>query len=305
VTPTPTPPPTPPTPPTDPASARRGLVALSHQLGDPAADLVVLGEGNTSAALGDGTFLVKASGTRLGGVTEDDLVRLDHAAVLALIDDPELDDHDQPGLAARLREAARSDSDDSHDSTGDTDTDFGAGSSGSAAAATPKLASIETMLHALALELPGIRVVGHTHPTAVNALLCSDRAADLVAGSLFPDQVVVCGAHALLVPYAEPGLPLARAVRQGLVGHLDRHGSPPRLIHLANHGIVALGENAAQVLAVTTMAVKAARVLSGALAVGSPRYLAPDTVARLDNRADEQHRRRVLAGSGARTEEAR
>jgi rhamnose utilization protein RhaD (predicted bifunctional aldolase and dehydrogenase) len=257
--------------------ARRGLVTLSHQLGDPAADLVVLGEGNTSAALGDGTFLVKASGTSLGRVTEDDLVRLDHAAVLELIHDATLDEHDHGGLAARMRAASR-------------EPDAGAPT-------PPKPASIETMLHALALELPGVQVVGHTHPTAVNALLCSDRAADLVAGSLFPDQVVVCGAHALLVPYAEPGLPLARAMRRGLSGYLDEHGSPPRLIHLANHGIVALGENAAQVLAVTTMAVKAARVLSGALAVGSPNYLSPDTVRQLDGRADEQHRRRVLAGS--------
>jgi rhamnose utilization protein RhaD (predicted bifunctional aldolase and dehydrogenase) len=266
--------------PTDLAAARRDLVRLSRQLGDPAADLVVLGEGNTSTALGDGTFLVKASGTRLGGVTEEDLVRLDHAAVLDLVDDPTLDDHDQAGLAARLRDAARE-----------------PGGDGTIApTAIPKPASIETMMHALALDLPGVSVVGHTHPTAVNALLCSDRAADLVAGSLFPDQVVVCGAHALLVPYAEPGLPLARAVRRGLAEYLDEHGSPPRLIHLANHGIVALGESGAQVLAVTTMAVKAARVLSGVLAVGSPTYLDPETVRRLDNRADERHRRRLLAG---------
>lgn len=254
------------------AEARRGLVRLSHQLGDPAADLAILGEGNTSAALGDGTFLVKASGATLGRVGEDDLVRLDHAEVLALIDDPALDDHDVAGLSARLRDAALS----------------------HGARERPKPASIETMLHALALELPGVRAVGHTHPTAVNALLCSDRAADLVAGSLFPDQVVVCGAHALLVPYAEPGLPLARAVRRGLAWHLDEHGAPPRLVHLANHGIVALGENGAQVLAVTSMAVKAARVLSGALAVGRPRYLDPNTVRRLDARADEKHRRAVL-----------
>jgi rhamnose utilization protein RhaD (predicted bifunctional aldolase and dehydrogenase) len=266
--------------PTDLAAARRDLVALSRQLGDPAADLVVLGEGNTSTALGDGTFLVKASGTRLGGVTEEDLVRLDHAAVLDLVDDPGLADHDQAGLAARLRDAARE-----------------PGGDGATASKTvPKPASIETMMHALALELPGVSVVGHTHPTAVNALLCSDRAADLVAGSLFPDQVVVCGAHALLVPYAEPGLPLARAVRRGLTEYLDEHGSPPRLIHLANHGVVALGESPAQVLAVTTMAVKAARVLFGVLAVGSPTYLDPDTVRRLDKRADERHRRRLLAG---------
>ena len=286
--------------PIDVPGARRGLVALSHQLGDPAADLVVLGEGNTSAALGDGTFLVKASGTRLGGVTEDDLVRLDLAAVLALVDDPQLDEHDQAGLAARLRAAARP-SGPEPDIGADPDAAFGSGASPSSSGPGGKLASIETMLHALALDLPGTHVVGHTHPTAVNALLCSDRAADLVAGSLFPDQVVVCGAHALLVPYAEPGLPLARAVRRGLAEHLDAHGGPPRLIHLANHGIVALGENSAQVLAVTTMAVKAARVLSGALAVGTPRYLSADTVARLDNRPDELHRRRLLAAAPAPT----
>jgi rhamnose utilization protein RhaD (predicted bifunctional aldolase and dehydrogenase) len=295
------------TQPIDVPGARRGLVALSHQLGDPVADLVVLGEGNTSAALGDGTFLVKASGTRLGGVTEDDLVRLDLAAVLALIDDPQLDEHDQPGLAARLRAAARPsgpDGDGVNGESADPDAAFGSGAGPGGAGPAGKPASIETMLHALALDLPDTHVVGHTHPTAVNALLCSDRAADLVAGSLFPDQVVVCGAHALLVPYAEPGLPLARAVRRGLVEHLEEHGTPPRLIHLANHGIVALGENAAQVLAVTTMAVKAARVLSGALAVGAPRYLSPETVARLDNRPDELHRRRVLTSAAAPTEVA-
>lgn len=256
----------------DVTAARRGLIRLSHALGDPAADLAVLGEGNTSADLGDGSFLVKASGTALAGAAERDLVRLDRATVLDLVDDRGLDDHDQAGLAARLRAAA--------------------------AEPDPAPPSIETMLHALALDLPGVAAAGHTHPTAVNGLLCSDRAADLVAGSLFPDQVVVCGAHALLVPYAEPGLPLARAFRDGLRAHVDRHAAPPRLVHLANHGIVALGADPGEVLRVTTMAVKAARVLAAALAVGEPRYLDPDTVRRLESRADERHRRRVLAAAG-------
>jgi rhamnose utilization protein RhaD (predicted bifunctional aldolase and dehydrogenase) len=260
---------------TDDAAARRGLVALSHELADPAADLVVLGEGNTSADLGDGTFLVKASGVPLGRVGDGDLVRLEHAAILALIDDPGLDQHDQAGLAARMRDAA---------------------------VRPGPPASIETMLHALGLDLPGVAVAGHTHPTAVNTLLCSDRARELVAGALFPDQVVVCGAAPLLVPYAEPGLPLARAVRDGLRAHTDTHGAPPRLVYLGNHGIVALGADAAQVTAVTTMAVKAARVLAGALAVGRPAWLDPDTVARLDTRPDEAHRRRVLASRSSRGE---
>ena len=263
---------------TDPDNLRRQLVTLSRELGDPAADLVILGEGNTSADLGDGSFWVKASGASLAGVGPDDFVRADRQAVLDLVEDRSLDEHDQESLGIRLRAAA-----------GDAD---GAGSGG------PR-PSIETMLHALSLQLPGVSVVAHTHPTHVNTLLCSDRAGELVAGSLFPDQVVVCGAQSLLVPYAEPGLPLGRAFRDGLRVHTDRHGEAPRLVYLGNHGIVALGDSAQQVRQITAMAVKAARVLAGLLALGSPAFLEPDTVRRLDTRADERHRREVLARSSA------
>lgn len=251
------------------ADARRTLVDLSRRLGDPAADLVILGEGNTSVALSDGSFLVKASGAALHRVGEEDFVRLERAAVLALVDDPGLDDFDIAALAAKLSAA------------GDR---------------TTRTPSIETMLHALALDLPGAAFVGHTHPTAINALLCSRRAEDLLAGPLFPDQVVVCGRHTLFVPYAEPGLPLARAVRRGLRRHVDRHGAAPKLIYLGNHGIVAVGSSALEVEQITAMSVKAARVLSGTLVAGGPALLPAESADRLDRRPDEVHRRRVLAG---------
>jgi hypothetical protein len=48
------------------------------------------------------------------------------------------------------------------------------------------------------------------------------------------------------------------------------------------------------------MSVKAARMLGGLLAVGHPAYLDDETVRRLDTRADERHRRAVLARSAAR-----
>jgi len=256
---------------------RTELVGLSRRLGDPAADLAILGEGNTSADLGDGSFLVKASGASLARAGDADFVRVDRASILRLIEDTSLDEHDVAGLGVRLRASV----------------DAPAG------APAPKPPSIEAMLHALALELAGAAYVGHTHPTAVNTLLCSDRAEELVAGPLFPDQVVVCGRHALLVPYAEPGLPLGRAVRDGLRSHLDRHGAPPKLIYLGNHGIVALGASAAEVLQVTEMSVKAARVLHGVLAVGQPAHLPVASADRLDRRPDEIHRRRVLAAQDA------
>jgi len=49
------------------------------------------------------------------------------------------------------------------------------------------------MFHALALQLDGVNFVGHTHPTAINALTCSVGFEQAVSGRLFPDEIVICG----------------------------------------------------------------------------------------------------------------
>ena len=68
------------------------LIALSRSLGDPINDYVILGEGNTSAKLDDGTFWVKASGTQLRTIDADGFVRVSSERVLAMLDGPDLDD---------------------------------------------------------------------------------------------------------------------------------------------------------------------------------------------------------------------
>src|SRR5829696_9100701 len=162
------------------------LVELSKALGNPGRDLVVLGEGNTSTLVDGERFVVKASGTSLAGAAPESFVELRLHTTLGLLDfDPPTDEELSEGLmAARTGEGPRP--------------------------------SIEAVMHALGLTQGGAQFVGHTHPTAVNAIRCSDRAEALVAGAIFPDQVVVCGREALLIRYADPGLPLAHAVREGL-----------------------------------------------------------------------------------------
>lgn len=71
-----------------------------------------------------------------------------------------------------------------------------------------------------------------------NALLCSDRAAVLAEQPLFPDQVVVIGRRALLVPYTDHGVALAQEVRRRLAEHARQWGMP-RAIYLGNHGMIA------------------------------------------------------------------
>ncbi|MFN8560727.1 MAG: hypothetical protein U0703_03640 [Anaerolineae bacterium] len=58
-----------------------------------------------------------------------------------------------------------------------------------------------------------MRVIGHTHPLAVNAILCSDRAEQFATNRMFPDEAVLCGPRSVLVPYVDPGLPLSLAIR--------------------------------------------------------------------------------------------
>jgi rhamnose utilization protein RhaD (predicted bifunctional aldolase and dehydrogenase) len=101
----------------------------------------------------------------------------------------------------------------------------------------------------------------------------------------------------LFVPYGEPGLPLGRIMLERFQAYLDEHGAPPRLVLLANHGIVALGSTPAEVAAITAMAVKGASIREGTLSAGGPAFLDGAQAARLFGREDEQARRRGLAAA--------
>src|SRR5215213_275354 len=78
------------------------LIALSREIGRPERELAILGEGNTSAAAGDGTFWVKASGSQLAGIDAAGFSRVRLAPMLELLDSPRLSDAE---VAAGLRAA--------------------------------------------------------------------------------------------------------------------------------------------------------------------------------------------------------
>lgn len=244
------------------------LIELSHWLGAEHRELAILGEGNTSALAEDGkTFYVKASGTRLMDIDENGFVQVDLAKTLhALEHAEETDEATQRALQeSRVDPAER------------------------------KMPSVETFLHAYLLSLPGIRFVGHTHPVAVNALLCSKRAEELIAGRLFPDEIVVCGIAPLWVPYTDPGLPLARELRRRVEAYVQQYGVLPKVILMQNHGLIAPAETPQKVIAATAMYVKTAKILLGTMAAGGPNFLAPHHVERIYTRPDEAYRQQIIA----------
>jgi rhamnose utilization protein RhaD (predicted bifunctional aldolase and dehydrogenase) len=217
---------------------------MTRALGEPDRDYVILSEGNTSVRADTETFWVKASGCRMDQVDADSFVRVHTDDVLALLNGPTL-----PESQVRERLAATK-----------VDPD------------APGVPSIETALHALCLSLGRATFVGHTHPTPVNAILCARDAPVAFLGSIFPAESMVCG-EPLFVPYASPGQPLARAVETALRSAIDDRDEPPRAILLQNHGLVALGATPQEVLDVTEMMVKTARILVRTYALGGPRFV--------------------------------
>lgn len=243
------------------------LVEMSHYLGDPARPYAMLGEGNTSARIDGDTFYVKASGTTLGSIAPEGFVRVSISRATAILDDPDATDD---GVKQAL-EQARVDP------------------------ADTRMPSVETMLHALLLQYPEYRFIGHTHPVSTNALLCSTVAEEAMAGRLCPDHIVMLGHKSVYVPYVDPGLVLAREVRGRVARFIDEEGVLPKCIMLENHGLFALGNSARQVTNITDMAEKMSQVLVGAYAVSGPRFMSEADVRRIDSRPDEHYRQRLLA----------
>lgn len=242
------------------------LIDMSHWLGEEHRGLVILGEGNTSARVDDSTLYVKASGTQLGTIKPEGLVEVDAPKVLAMLDGPELSDDE---IKANLRAAM-------------VDPDG------------KLLPSIETVFHAYLLSIPGVNFVGHTHPISVNRILCSKGWYDCTQGRLFPDEIVCCGIAPAHVEYTDPGVTLARRIKEVVTDYVRERGERPKAILMQNHGLIALGATAKEVQSVTAMWDKTAKVLAGTYQFGGPNYMSETQVNRIHSRPDEAQRKRLI-----------
>ncbi|MGB7346826.1 MAG: class II aldolase/adducin family protein [Pirellulaceae bacterium] len=243
----------------------QSMLELSHFLGQEDRDLAILGEGNTSAKIDNDTFLVKASGSCLETLSEDDAVACRFDALLPMLDEKDISDQ---GIEDRLL-ACRVDT-------------------------NAKKPSVETLFHAYLLSLPGIEFVGHTHSIAVNQILCSPLAEKFATSRLFPDEIVCCGTRSVFVPYVDPGLALSQVIREKTQAFIDEVGNPPRVILLQNHGLISVGKTPGAVKAAMLMAHKAAQIFVGAAALGGPVFMSDADVDRIANRIDEHYRQKAL-----------
>ena len=164
--------------------------------------------GGNASVKRDGLLFIKPSGVPLATLTAADLVPLKLDVLLDALDS------DEPVEGDPVRAAA-------------------------AKAQVGNLArrpSVEILFHAL---IPDALVL-HCHPLVGNALTCNEDA-EALAASLLGDEAVV-------VPYIDPGVPLARGVRDARRAYTERTGRPaPGITFLRNHGIIASGDSQTEV----------------------------------------------------------
>jgi NAD(P)-dependent dehydrogenase (short-subunit alcohol dehydrogenase family)/rhamnose utilization protein RhaD (predicted bifunctional aldolase and dehydrogenase) len=166
-------------------------------------DFVIAGGGNTSFK-DEQTIWIKASGSSLSGLREDDLVALGRERLKIIAgkeysDDPmQREEEVKNDLFKAMIEPAKG-----------------------------KRPSVETSLH----DLMNFRFVVHLHPAIINGILCS-RSAKTVIGQMF-------GEEGLFVPYIDPGYTLFKKLEAEIGRYREKHSSDPAMIFLENHGVFA------------------------------------------------------------------
>ena len=227
-----------------PDDAIEQLVALARRFGqDPAFSRG--GGGNASVKTG-GVLWIKPSGVPLATLEARDLVQLDRETLLAFLDaPPEVGPGEDPVIQAAVR--AR---------LGPNDG---------------RRPSVELLFHALL----DARLVLHTHPVPINAVTCN-AGGERVARRLFGDDVV-------WVPYTDPGLPLARAIRDAREAHERRTGHPaPGITLMQNHGLIVAADDADTIEAAShRLADAVSRAVDAVPPVWQPRDRDPGAVAGL------------------------
>jgi rhamnose utilization protein RhaD (predicted bifunctional aldolase and dehydrogenase) len=240
------------------------LATLTRTIGEPQRDYVIIGEGNTSCRIDDWSFYIKASGQGMNGITEAGFVAVNFEPVLAMLDQPTLPLAEQKAIM----NAAKVD------------------------ASVALQPSVEVSFHAMLLTECSVPFIGHTHPVAVNQIMCSTRAQQFAENRLFPDEAVLCGPESVFVPYQDPGLPLAIEMRKQVRAYMDRNGEAPKVILLQNHGVIAPGATPTEVLNIMAMVVKAAQIFMGACAIGEPVFMSKADIDHIYKRPDEIYRRK-------------
>ena len=226
------------------------LPELAHALGTHPSRLAIWNEGSCAVKTSTARFRVTAAGANLAALETSGIVGFDlekTTALLALDTVPE-----EEFTAARIN-------------PGDTAT-----------------ASTDTLLYAYLFGFEGVTMAAHVHPVEINQITCSPRARQFADRRSVPNEITAFGSAMMLVPYADPGLQLAKEVKRRMLLWRDRYKIVPRVVLIHNHGMIVLGDSLDAVVKTIETTIKAAQVFIGSSMLGGPVFLTPNNVTNLE-----------------------
>lgn len=211
------------------------LVEMSARIARPELEYLHLSEGNTSAKIDDQTLYIKRSGAYLCRAKPSMFVEVLIPEALKVLEHPTLtfEEIKEHLSASRVNKSDHQ-------------------------------PSIETIFHSYLLSLPGIDFVAHTHPTALNIILFSNAAREIMNMPQCDSELLPDPSQPLFIDCPTPGLQLAHLIKNEVEQYIDRTGRMPGTIFIKDHGMIAAGKTPDKVETLTMQWVKMAKILYGA-----------------------------------------
>jgi rhamnose utilization protein RhaD (predicted bifunctional aldolase and dehydrogenase) len=142
--------------------------------------------------------------------------------------------------------------------------------------------SLDAILYAYLFSMDETAYAVHVQPVEVDQIISSPRARQFAERRTVAHEIISRGVSSFLVPYADPGLPLAKEVKRKLALWRDRFKVMPRQIMIQNHGMIVAGNSPEEILRMAEMTIKSAQIFIGAAIMGGPAFLTPDNVLHLE-----------------------
>ena len=157
------------------------LIEIARALGRHPLRLALWNEGSCAVKNSAGRLFVSRRGAQMAVLAETDLVELDPDRLLEFFS---LDAVTEDIFVEALKQPAQG----------------------------PP--SLDAILYAFLLNLEGVSFAIHTQPIEINQITCSPRARQFADRRSLPDEILACGVASVLVPYADPGLHLAKELKR-------------------------------------------------------------------------------------------
>ena len=228
----------------------KAVLELAHTVGNHPARWVIWDEGFV-AGRQDAHLLISPPGARLASLQTEGLMTVKPAVLLAALDV----DHGRAHVDEEVLRQAQA----------------------APAAARP---GPEAFLAAELLIKGWPSLLALIQPVTLNQILASPRARQFSDRRVTVSECYGLGRGMPLVPYADPGIALAKEMRSRIAAWRDRYRGIPRIVLLQNQGAIVSGDTVAEIVETTEKLTKAADLFIGASALGGPQFLTIDNLDR-------------------------